>query len=698
MKYILSLAFAQDQYNFDEEIEFFGEKYRITQFSTNFDVDLTESIIKKYDGQCDVICISGLPQKIKFKKGFFFHPDAYRIKTAAKFTPIVDGQIIKDVYIPYALRLFHLKNLQFLNKKKIGLYSGALQKQYVEVLEDLENKIVMADPYFLLKLPFVLHGSKSLDKFLQTLSPVFRKMKVKKSSVPDFDIGKRKSNRALDEFLSCEVLVGNEANINFLDLSHLSGKSLIIDLVSPNFENKLKSAGLKDALVCLPQLSRYPKINYSILEGIVQIKKGLGLSVREDDVISLVNDLKLEPELKIFNVNKEEVVKFSFVIHPLSRSHLFKHPLLKYFDPKSKNLGKIIEETISYSPGFYWGKMDGIVSEKNGQKVEGLIYTVTETPKKLLEAEADVIYNKILKLCDQAFERGSKIMGLGAYTKIVGDAGVTIDRLSPIPVTTGNSLSAASTLWAAKLAVENMALAKKDGSHFFGKVMIVGATGSIGAVSAKVLALTWENIILVAPRAYKLIELKDEILKINPKVKIEISTEADKHSWECDLIITTTSGAGKTILDIMKVRPGCVICDVSRPFDIKEEEAMSRPDVMVIASGEVQLPGNVNFKMDLGLEGNVVYACLAETALLAMERKFESFTISRNINYQNVIEIDRLAHEHGVRLSQIMGHSGYITAQEFSLCKEHALKKLETWDKEHQKNKSNKVKKENSNE
>jgi predicted amino acid dehydrogenase len=291
-----------------------------------------------------------------------------------------------------------------------------------------------------------------------------------------------------------------------------------------------------------------------------------------------------------------------------------------------------------------------------------------------MEANPDVIYKKILKLCEKARVRGAKIMGLGAYTKIVGDAGVTIDRLSPIPVTTGNSLSAASTLWAAKLAIEKLGFVKKDqNGTFLGTVMIVGATGSIGAVSAKVLAHTWSEIIIVAPRAYKLIELKEEILKINPKVKIDISTDADKYSSKSDLIITTTSGQGKTILDIMKVKSGAVICDVSRPFDISLEEAIRRPDVMVIASGEVVLPGNVNIKIDLGLEGNLVYACLAETALLAMEGKLESFTLSRNINFEKVIEIDRMAHEHGVRLAEIMGHNGAITEQEFVLCREHAL-------------------------
>lgn len=678
MKHILSLNFSQeDQYNFDEEIDFFGETYRITQYSTNFNVELTVNIIKKYDGQCDVICIAGLPAKMKFKKGYFLHPDSYRIKTAAKYTPFVDGQIIKDVYIPYALRMFHLKNPQFLSKKKIGFYSAALQKSFVEVLEDLGNKLVMADPYFLTKLPFNLYSNKTLEQFIKTLSPILKRLKIKKSNVPSFSNSARKLNWALNEFLNCDVLVGNEANINFLDLDHLKGKSLIIDIVTPKLEQKLREAGLHEALICMPQLSNYSKINYSILEGIVQLRKGSGVIVKEDDVIDLVAELKIAPELKTFNDNLDQIVKFSFVIHPLSMGHVYKHPYVRHFKKYLKPLDRFTEEIISYSPGVYYGKISGIVSEKTGRRVDGLIYAVSETPKKLMESEPDAIYKKILKLCEKAHQRGSKIMGLGAYTKIVGDAGVTIDRLSPIPVTTGNSLSAASTLWAAKLAVDKMGFVKKENGKFKGKMMIVGATGSIGAVSAKVLSFSWDEIYIVAPRAYKLIELKEEIMKINPGAKINVSTEADAYTSLCDLIITTTSGQGKTILDIMKVKPGCVICDVSRPFDISEKEATQRPDVLVIASGEVQLPGkDLNMKIDIGLEGNIVYACLAETALLAMEGKFESFTLSRNINYEKVIQIDKMAKEHGVRLSQIMGHNGFITDAEFDLCKEHAIKKL----------------------
>jgi predicted amino acid dehydrogenase len=95
-----------------------------------------------------------------------------------------------------------------------------------------------------------------------------------------------------------------------------------------------------------------------------------------------------------------------------------------------------------------------------------------------------------------------------------------------------------------------------------------------------------------------------------------------------------------------------------------------------MANGEVELPGDINISCDLGLQGKVVYACLAETALLAMEGRLESFTLSREISVQNVKDIYKMAIKHGVKLAEITGPTGEITDQEIELCKQHALKEL----------------------
>jgi len=113
-------------------------------------------------------------------------------------------------------------------------------------------------------------------------------------------------------------------------------------------------------------------------------------------------------------------------------------------------------------------------------------------------------------------------------------------------------------------------------------------------------------------------------------------------------------------------------------FHLAPRDASRRPDVLVIASGEVALPGtNVVMERPIGLPGNIVYACLAETALLALEDRHEAFSISRELTYERVCEIDQLARKHGVRLAAVMGHTGEITPEEIDLCRSHAIKARE---------------------
>jgi len=67
----------------------------------------------------------------------------------------------------------------------------------------------------------------------------------------------------------------------------------------------------------------------------------------------------------------------------------------------------------------------------------------------------------------------------------------------------------------------------------------------------------------VSPETAKLLALKESILQQTPDAKVVLSARADTHIADMDMIVTATSGAGKKVLDIMKVKPGCVITDVA---------------------------------------------------------------------------------------------------------------------------------------
>ncbi|MEM9747938.1 MAG: dehydrogenase, partial [Actinomycetota bacterium] len=102
------------------------------------------------------------------------------------------------------------------------------------------------------------------------------------------------------------------------------------------------------------------------------------------------------------------------------------------------------------------------------------------------------------------------------------------------------------------------------------------------------------------------------------------------------------------------------------------EDVARRPDVLVIESGEVELPGNVRMK-NIGLPENVVYACLAETIVLALDGRYENFTVGRSISWPQVKEIYQLGLKHGMRLATISGVNGPYTDEDFERIRSAAL-------------------------
>jgi predicted amino acid dehydrogenase len=171
------------------------------------------------------------------------------------------------------------------------------------------------------------------------------------------------------------------------------------------------------------------------------------------------------------------------------------------------------------------------------------------------------------------------------------------------------------------------------------------------------LATVAEDLYLVSPETAKLLALKESILRETADARIFLASRADKDIADMDMVVTATSGAGRKVLDIMNVKPGCVITDVARPLDLPPSEVAKRPDVLVIESGEILLPGNVSMK-NIGLPKGVAYACLAETIVLALEGRFENFTVGRNIEWEKVREIYRLGRKHGMKLAAISGING----------------------------------------
>jgi predicted amino acid dehydrogenase len=670
MKEIIKIAYGPSSENYDAHFSFQNEDYRLKRLGVDANVDLALHLLKTYRHECDVFAVAGFPPILKIGRETIIHPVYQQLRVAAGRTPVADGTQLRKTSFLWALKSLLKREPHLLSQKKIGFFCGIFQADFLHFFEEHTSHLVFADLYFSLGIPKLMHSSRQLAKSMGRLTPALMKVSLGKKFTKDYDSLIFRTP-LMREFHRCDVYIIHKSQLDYVKLWPLEGKTVIVDSLDRFTKDKLLAAGAGRIISCFPEFPAHPEIGCAALEALF-LSHQPDHVLDDETLLQEVRALDAQPTI-IETATKKKTAQFAFVIHPLTQKQLFQVPGIKNF--QKLPLARGIEKMMGKVPGFYYCKMNGIKSEFNGQEVQGELYVIPATPKQLLRQDPESIYRRIHQLCLLAHHRGTSIIGLGAYTKIVGDAGVTIANRSPIPVTTGNSLSAAATLWAASYGLERMDLVKRaaDG-RYQGTAMVIGATGSIGKVCARHLCQQWEKVILVAPRPYKVLDLVDEMRAHCPNTEIIGTTHPDKYSPDCDLIITSTSAQGEKVMDIAQVKAGAVICDVSRPFDLNLDEVATRPDVLVIASGEVELPGQVKIGKTLNLEGGAVYACLAETALLAMEGRFENYSLSRDLDYDKVIEIDQLARKHGIRLSAIMGHTGEITDPEIALCREHALR------------------------
>ena len=168
--------------------------------------------------------------------------------------------------------------------------------------------------------------------------------------------------------------------------------------------------------------------------------------------------------------------KFAFIIHPLS-IHDMAHvsPVLKFI-PDSW-----LESALKLKKPFQVSHITGIKSPY--AEAEGWFIGCPLTSKQMVELPEEFVMDRIIESGKIAQELGAKVVGLGAFTSIVGDAGITVAKNLDIAVTSGNSYTVATALEGTREAVRLMG---KDLAT--AHVTIVGASGSIGAACTRILA------------------------------------------------------------------------------------------------------------------------------------------------------------------------------------------------------------------
>lgn len=333
---------------------------------------------------------------------------------------------------------------------------------------------------------------------------------------------------------------------------------------------------------------------------------------------------------------------FAFIIHPLSpkRDVARKYPFLGRVLP-----APAIDFFSRFWPPVYISHVTGVRSVATGKEIEGWLIAVPYTVQRMLHLPPAEVHRKIIAAGRLAERLGAQVLGLGAYTSVVGDGGVTIARALDIAVTSGDSYTAALAIRAVREALRRM---EYDLAAV--TVAVVGATGAIGSVVAEGLAAEAGSLLLIGRDESRLESIAARLRAAGAR-ECQLST-AVADIQRAEVVITVTS-AGGNLVRPEYLRRGAVVCDVSRPRDVSWKVAQARDDVLVFDGGLAQVPGVVDFGFDYGPPPTLTFGCVAETMTLALEGRFEDYSLGKELSLERMQEIDALAEKHGFQLAAL---------------------------------------------
>lgn len=680
MKQIINISLGPGNDDYELDVEFQGQKFAIQRIGVDGDLDRASELMLTWNKQADAIGLSGI--QFPYTIGSRAMPDrkTARLLKEAKQpnTPVTVGSLLRDVSHEWSLRHTHfIFGGNYFTNARVLFFSGMANSKIARVMQEYTPNLQFADPLLEEGLPRLMSSYNELELYAGRVKGALKWLPGRRT-VTGVGPVKQAADYLLQRAVEkAQVLVvpyyGFYRYLDKLSAADLRGKVIITTTAYADRVAYLKEKEVGVIIDTTPKL--FDKvIGVSVLEALLMAALQLpDEKESSDDLLEVISEMEMEPRILYPGGTEHRVNRFAYIVYPLNQSFLKKLKTIEVVSEVAPGAMDTVEKMMAYAPPFVYSPVTGIKSP-TGVEAQGWLIGLGVTPEQMQAHGPEFTTKRLLMAARLARRLGAQIMGIGLFPKAMRSASLEVSKHAVLPITTGNSYPASATLWAAAEAVRRMGLTKvKNGKILRARTMVIGATGAIGAICARLLATVFEEVHMVGRNMAKLLTLQESMQAETKGVELHVSTRADTHLGDMDVVIAASGGAAK-VLDIMRLKPGCVVTDTTLPSVFRADQIVKRPDVLVIRSGEILLPGNNIEMKDIGLPPEVVYAGLAETIILALEGRFETYTVGSEPQWEKVKEIYRLGLKHGMQLASISGVNGTVSDEEIARVREAALK------------------------
>ncbi len=300
MKKVLSISVGSATRDHTTEAEFLGEHFWISRQGTDGDFEKAIQMYREYDGKVDAFGVGGTEFYQVVAGRRYYWRDARRIRQAIKISKVGDGNGLKHLLAPYALRALEEHGIE-LEGKRVLQTTGVDRYGMACALVDAGCDVVFGDLMFALNLPIPIRSLHALHTMAALLLPVITQLPFSLFYAQGEQQEKQPSTKYTHYYEQADIITGDFIQVWSNLPDDLSGKIIVTNTTTARNVEELQKRNLHILVTTTPRLAGR-SFGTNVMEAVCRcLVDKPDDQIAEADFVDLVERIPLKPQVHVLN-------------------------------------------------------------------------------------------------------------------------------------------------------------------------------------------------------------------------------------------------------------------------------------------------------------------------------------------------------------------------------------------------------------
>jgi len=253
MKKVLSVSLGSSLRDHSTEVEFMGQQFQLSRQGTDGDYDRFIQMYRDYDGKVDAFGVGGTEFYLWVNGRRYYFRESKQIRKAIKISKVGDGNGIKHILGPLAIKAlqdegYHLRGKKALKTTAVDRYGLA------KALVDAGCDVTFGDFMFGLDIPIPVRSIRAVHAIAVLLLPIMTLLPFKWLYPTGAEQEKEPSQKYSKYYQEADIIAGDFLQVWSNLPDDLSGKIIITNTTTNKNVEELQKRNLPILVTTTPRL------------------------------------------------------------------------------------------------------------------------------------------------------------------------------------------------------------------------------------------------------------------------------------------------------------------------------------------------------------------------------------------------------------------------------------------------------------